>query len=122
MMPFTGRGPSALSAALGARCPRCGVGALFAGVLEVRPACDHCGLDLRAHDAGDGPAVFAIFLVGAVMVGAALWLETRVAPPLWLHAVIWTPTTLALSILVMRPIKAFLVAQAFAKRRDRFGG
>ena len=36
-------------------------GALFAGLLTVRPACPVCGLDLSAQDAGDGPAVFVIF-------------------------------------------------------------
>ena len=35
------------------RCPRCGRGAMFAGVLKVADRCNACGLDLRGHDAGD---------------------------------------------------------------------
>ena len=56
-------------AALGCRCPRCGRGRLFAGLLSVRQACEVCGLDLSAQDAGDGPAVFVIFFLGLIVVG-----------------------------------------------------
>ena len=42
-------------AALRCRCPRCGQGKLFQGVLTVRERCPVCGLDLREHDSGDGP-------------------------------------------------------------------
>ena len=41
-------------AALACRCPRCGEGRLFTGLLTVRAACPACGLDLSAQDAGDG--------------------------------------------------------------------
>src|SRR6202035_9601 len=55
---------SAIRAALGCRCPRCGQGRLFAGLLSVRGACEVCGLDLSGQDAGDGPAVFVILFLG----------------------------------------------------------
>ena len=58
-------------AALGCRCPRCGEGPLFAGLLRVRPTCAICGLDLSAQDAGDGPAVFVILFLGLIVVGLA---------------------------------------------------
>ena len=105
-------------ASFAGRCPRCGRGALFEGVLSVRPVCAVCGLDLKAHDAGDGPAVLAIFLLGAVLVGGALWLEFRHAPPLWVHAVVWPVLSLPLAIAVMRPAKAALVALQYRHRRD----
>jgi len=38
---------SPLYAAVLARCPRCGQGRLFKDVLEMRQACDSCGLDYR---------------------------------------------------------------------------
>ena len=56
-----------LRAALTCRCPRCGEGPLFAGLLAVRPACLVCGLDLSGQDAGDGPAVFVIFFLGLIV-------------------------------------------------------
>jgi uncharacterized protein (DUF983 family) len=114
---MTGGASLARSALLG-RCPRCGQGRLFDGVLDVRAACDRCGLDLRAHDAGDGPAVAAIFVIGAATVGAALWVDTRFTPPLWVHAVLWPALVLPLSVLTMRVAKAALVALQWRHRRE----
>ena len=112
-------GAALLSAvALRGRCPRCGRGPLFSGLLTVRERCPVCGLDLRAQDAGDGPAVFAILLVGAVAVIAAIILEVRAAPPLWVHAALWPLLVLPLSVWVMRVAKAALIAQQWRLRRD----
>jgi len=97
-------------AALGCRCPRCGEGALFAGLLTVRPACPSCGLDFSAEDAGDGPAVFVIFLLGLIVVGLAALVELKFAPPIWVHMLLWTPLILGGGILLLRPLKAGLIA------------
>jgi uncharacterized protein (DUF983 family) len=97
-------------AALLGRCPRCGSGPLFIRLLEVRETCPDCGLDLRAHDAGDGPAVAGIFLVGAIAVIAALVVDSKYQPPLWVHALLWPALVLPLTLLVMRGAKAALVA------------
>jgi len=91
------------------RCPRCGRGQVFAGLLDIRPACSECGLDFTAHDAGDGPAVAGIFLIGAIAVGLALWVDRRFEPDLWVHALIWPVMVLPLSLLVMRFAKAMLL-------------
>ena len=55
-----------LRAGLGCRCPRCGRGRLYNGLLTVVDRCAVCGLDLSPHDSGDGPAVFVILILGAV--------------------------------------------------------
>jgi len=104
-------------AALLGRCPRCGSGPLFIRVLEVRESCPACGLDLRAHDAGDGPAVAGIFLVGAIAVIAALWVDSRFQPPLWVHALLWPALVLPLSVFIMRVAKAALVALHYRHRQ-----
>jgi uncharacterized protein (DUF983 family) len=101
---------SPIRAALMCRCPRCGEGRLFAGLLTVRPTCANCGLDFSAQDAGDGPAVFVIFFLGMIVVGLAAWVELKFEPPLWLHAVLWTPLIIAGAILLLRPLKAGLIA------------
>ncbi len=98
-------------------CPRCGRGALLRGLLELRERCEACGLDLRAHDAGDGPAVGAIFLVGAAAMLGAFWVEFRFEPPLWVHALLWPALVLPASVLVMRVAKALLVALQWRHRR-----
>src|SRR5580693_5919672 len=61
-----------IRAGLACVCPRCGRGKLFQGFLTPRPHCEVCGLDYGFADAGDGPAVFIMFLAGFIVVGAAL--------------------------------------------------
>jgi uncharacterized protein (DUF983 family) len=102
------------------RCPGCGKGALFEGLLAVRARCDVCGLDLGGHDSGDGPAVLAIMIVGFIVVGLALVVEVKYQPPFWLHALLWLPLTLGLGILLLRPLKAWLVGEAYHRRRSEF--
>ncbi|MFN3401842.1 MAG: DUF983 domain-containing protein [Ferrovibrio sp.] len=86
---------------------------MFDGLLSVKPRCPSCGLDYSRIDAGDGPAVFVILILGFIVVGLALWVELRFAPPLWLHMVLWTPLILGGSIALLRPFKATLVALQF---------
>ncbi|MDN3566751.1 DUF983 domain-containing protein [Paeniroseomonas aquatica] len=102
--------------ALLGRCPRCGSGPLFSGLLAMRESCPGCGLDLRPFEAGDGPAVAGIFLVGAVTVVAALIVDVRYAPPLWVHALVWPGVILVLAILVMRGAKAALAGLQYRQR------
>jgi uncharacterized protein (DUF983 family) len=105
-----------LTAALLCRCPRCGKGRLFQGLLTVTPRCPACDLDLSAHDAGDGPAVFVILILGALVVGLALLVEVKFEPPLWVHVVLWLPLTLGGALLMLRHLKAGLIALQFRLR------
>lgn len=107
---------STLAAALLCRCPRCGRGKLYDGIVSVAPRCAVCGLDLRAHDAGDGPIVFVVFLLGAVVVALAVLVEFTFAPPLWVHAVLWAPVVLIGSIVMLRPLKAGFIALQYRHR------
>ena len=101
---------SVMRAALGCRCPRCGKGPLFEGLLRVRPACPVCGLDLSTQDAGDGPAVFVILFLGLIVVGLAGFVEIRFSPPIWVHLVLWTPLIFGGAVAMLRPFKAGLIA------------
>lgn len=80
---------STLALALKARRPRCGEGPLFYQVLNLKENCSSCGLDYKFIDTGDGPAVFAIFILGFTVLGGALWLQLTYEPALWLNVVIW---------------------------------
>jgi len=97
-------------AGLTGRCPRCGEGKLFSGFLTVAKRCANCGLDFGFADAGDGPAVFVILIIGFIVVGLALWMEVTTSAPLWLHFVLWVPLTLVLSLAALRLIKGLLIA------------
>jgi len=112
---------SLLRVALACRCPRCGEGRLFRNLLEVRPRCDVCGLDLREHDAGDGAVVGVILVLGAIVVALAFWVEFHFAPPLWLHVILWPVVTIPLAVLLMRPAKAALVALQYRHRASEMG-
>lgn len=101
---------SAARAALSCRCPRCGEGRIFAGLLTVRAACSACGLDLSAEDAGDGPAVFVIFFLGAIAVGIAALLEIEFEPPIWVDLALLTPLIIGGAVLLLRPLKAYMIA------------
>jgi uncharacterized protein (DUF983 family) len=92
------------------RCPRCGEGKLFGGFLTLRPACDHCGLDYGFADAGDGPAVFVILIGGFIVVFAALVTEFVYQPPYWVHAALWLPLILIVTLAPLRLIKGLLIA------------
>lgn len=98
------------------RCPRCGEGALFRGFLDVEDRCPACGLGLGGHDAGDGPAVLAIFILGFAVVGLALFVELAYGPPLWVHIALWTPFVLGGTIGLLRPLKGITVALQYRFR------
>jgi uncharacterized protein (DUF983 family) len=98
---------------LACRCPRCGMGKLYSGFLDLRPSCEVCGLDYAFIDAGDGPAIFIIMIAGAVVVACALIVEVKYQPPFWVHAVLWLPLILATTLLPLRSMKALLIALQF---------
>jgi len=114
------KAPGALPAALFGRCPRCGKGAIFQGYLTLAKSCSACGLDYSGFDPGDGPAVFVILIVGAIVAGAALYVEFTYQPPYWVHAVIWIPAILILSFSFLRLAKSLLVVLQY-KHQAREG-
>ena len=94
---------------------------MYRRLLEVEPVCQHCGLDLTQHDAGDGAAALVIMVLGAFVVGLAFWTEFRFEPPLWLHAVLWPLLTIPLAIVMIRSTKAALIAMQFRHRASEMG-
>ena len=83
---------------------------MFSGYLTVADKCDLCGLNFEGQDAGDGPAVFIILILGFFVVGMAVLFEVVVAPPMWLHLLLWSPVTIGGSIGLLRPFKAVMIA------------
>jgi uncharacterized protein (DUF983 family) len=112
--------PDTMIATLKGLCPRCGQGKLFKGYLDVAPACSACGLDYAIFDAGDGPAVFVILIVGAIVAGAALYVEFTWSPPYWVHALLWGPLIVVLTFSLLRLMKSLLLVLQF-KRDAREG-
>ena len=109
---------SPLYAAVFARCPRCGKGRLFKNVLETRQECDSCKLDYRFIDTGDGPAVFAIFILGFVVCGLALYVEFTYEPQVWVHVLLWGLGTPLLAIGLLRFLKSMLIALQYRNKAE----
>jgi len=102
------------------------MGKLFQGFLSLKPRCEACGLDYSFIDSGDGPAVFIIMFAGFVVVGCALAVEFAYQPPFWLHAVLWGPLILLVTLAPLRATKGLLIAlqyhhKAAEGRLDRSG-
>jgi len=95
------------------RCPRCGEGRLYKSFLVIADKCDRCDLDFSEFDSGDGPAVFIIMITGFVIVGLVLYVEVAFRPDYWVHAVLWLPLSVALPLVLLPILKAWLVAQMF---------
>ena len=114
--PSTAVSPS--FAALLARCPRCGKGRLFKNVLELRDDCESCGLSYRFIDTGDGPAVFAIFILGFLVLGLALYVEFTYEPAVWVHVVLWGALTPLFALGLLRFLKALLIVLQFKNKAE----
>ena len=67
-------------------------------------------------DAGDGPAVFGILIVGAIVAGLALYVEFTFSPPYWVHAIIWLPLILITVLGGLRLVKAALMVLQYKNR------
>lgn len=105
-----------IQAGLRGRCPRCGEGRLFSGFLTIGKRCTNCDLDYSFADAGDGPAVFVILIIGFIVVGLALWMEVTINPPLWVHFVLWIPLALILCLAALRLMKGVLVTLQYSNK------
>jgi uncharacterized protein (DUF983 family) len=105
-------------AGLKGTCPRCGKGGLFRSGLVLRERCDACGLSYAFADSGDGPAVFAIFILGFVILGGALIVEFRIGPPVWVHVLLWGVLTPLLAFFLLRVLKATLIALQYKHKAE----
>ena len=101
-------------------CPNCGAGALFGAYLKVNACCPRCGEELHHHRADDAPPYFVILIVGHIVVGAALTLEAAFSPPMWIQMAAWPLVAIALSLLLLPPVKGALVGLQWALRMHGF--
>ena len=82
---------------------------MFHGYIQVAKGCPACGLDYAIFDSGDGPMVFGILIVGAIVCALALWVEFTWSPPIWVHAVLWAPLICILTAAFLRLSKSALL-------------
>ncbi|MAN62704.1 MAG: hypothetical protein CMI60_12250 [Parvibaculum sp.] len=104
------------------KCPSCGEGQIFRKYLKITDNCSQCGEELHHHRADDAPPYFTIFIVGHMVVPAMLWIEMSYRPDVWVHAAIWGPLTLALTLTILPITKGTVVGMQWAVRMHGFGG
>jgi uncharacterized protein (DUF983 family) len=102
------------------RCPRCGRGKLYRGLLTIVDECSECHLKFTGREQGDGPAFFAILIVGGFAAIGAAVVEIKYEPPFWLHAAIWIPFIIIATLMSLRVLKAALIAMEYQYRKDDF--
>lgn len=84
----------------------------------MRDRCDNCGLDYKFIDTGDGPAVFAIFILGFVVLGGALWVQLTYDTPLLPTVLLSGVATLVLALGLLRFLKAVLIALQYRHKAE----
>lgn len=84
----------------------------------MREKCECCGLNYRFVDTGDGPAVFAIFILGFLCVGGALIAEFKFGVPWWVHVLLWGILTPLIAVFLLRFLKATLIALQFKNKAE----
>lgn len=105
--------PALGEAALFGLCPCCGAKTLFDGWIKFSDRCEGCGLDYSRFNVGDGPAAFLTMIVGAIVVGLAMWLQLSFEPPWWLHVILWLPLTIGGVLFGLRMAKGALLVREY---------
>ena len=63
-------------------------------------------------------AVGMLLILGAVVMGGALFVEFHFLPPWWVHVVLWGIATPLLAVLLLRWLKATLIALQFKHKAE----
>ena len=109
--------PVAKAGLLG-RCPRCGDGPLFQNLLSLREKCDRCGLSYHFIDTGDGPAIFAIFILGFLALGGAMIAHFSWELPLTVVYPALFILTPLLAVGLLRVLKGTLIALQYKHKAE----
>jgi uncharacterized protein (DUF983 family) len=89
---------------------------LFKGLLAFSDGCFACGADFRDEDAGDGPAVFVIFITGIFIVPMALAFHMLLDPPMVVTLLLWGTIIFVASLWLLRLMRGVMFAIAWQRR------
>jgi uncharacterized protein (DUF983 family) len=103
------------------RCPRCGTGKLFSSYLKVADECLSCNQALHHHRADDAPPYFTMFIVGHLLVPLVFFVERKWEPSLALHAAMWLPLCILLTLWLLPLVKGAVVGLQWAIGMHGFG-
>ncbi len=104
------------------KCPNCGKGAMFRKYLKVVDICASCDEDLSHQRADDAPPYFTILIVGHIILPIALGSEKMWHLSTMTHLMLWLPSILILSLVLLPAIKGAIVGLQWSLRMHGFGG
>jgi uncharacterized protein (DUF983 family) len=82
----------------------------------MAPTCGDCRTGLDPYRADDVPAYFVIFIVGHIVVPLVLMVEKTWEPALWVHAALWMPLSIGLSLWLLPRVKGAVIGLLWALR------
>jgi uncharacterized protein (DUF983 family) len=104
------------------RCPHCGEGRLFRAFLKPVDRCAACGEDMSHQRADDAPPYITIAIVGHVLVPIMLAMQLTTNFSVWTYLAMYLPATLALTLLLIQPVKGGVIGLQWALRMHGFDG
>lgn len=106
---------------LSLKCPACGKEKMFASLFKIKlkNECSNCGLKLSEFDVGDGPAYIGVFLICFIIPIMAVITEIYFEPSFIVHAMLWFPSIILLSYLILIYSKSFFIHKEFTTRRNK---
>ncbi|MBB5711424.1 DUF983 domain-containing protein [Sphingomonas xinjiangensis] len=108
--------PPPIASGLQGVCPRCSAKTLFRSYLAFADTCSNCGLDFRDFNVGDGPVVFLTLGIGTIVTILAVVVELAFEPGFLVHALLWLPLSLIMTVLTLRIAKGWLLALEFRNK------
>jgi len=102
------------------RCPNCGKGKLFRAYLKVADTCSNCGEELKWHKADDMPPYIAIIIVGHVIIGLMMELESVAPQAPWVYLATMVPLALIMPLAMLPSIKGGVVGLQWANYMHGF--
>lgn len=104
------------------KCPSCGETALFKNGLIVHDRCASCDEEMYHHRADDLPAYLNIFIIGHVVVAAAMIAMDLELFGTWTLVALASLLAIILALALLRPLKGMVVGIQWALRMHGFGG
>lgn len=112
----------AMKKGLQCRCPNCGDGKLFSSFAKSVDQCVACGEEIFHHRADDLPAYLNLFVTGHIVVGLYLLVDRLYDMSPWTEVFLWTIIAVIMTVLLLQPIKGFVIGLQWANRMHGFGG
>lgn len=89
---------------------------MYASYLKLAPRCAKCSADFAVADPGDGPAVFVVLVVGAIVTPLLFILQLGFKLPDWIAVSVTMLVAIGLCLTLLPIFKATLFALQWKHR------